>query len=68
MTETERHYGLHATEEKSAWKLSHIPRAAPALIEALASFLAGGHRVVYVLGNHDREFHFPAVQRSCRAA
>ena len=59
----ERARGLDATEEKSAWKLEFILAQHPLFVAALAEFAAAGNRIVYVLGNHDREFHFPAVQR-----
>jgi len=68
----ERRRGLRATADKSAWKLGRILDAHPAFVDALARFLGGGNRVVYVLGNHDRELHFPAVRgvfaESLRAA
>ncbi len=60
----ERRRGLRATAAKSSWKLDRILSFHPVLLEALGRFLAGGHRVVYIMGNHDRELHFPEVQ-SC---
>ena len=62
LTRGERRRGLVATPEKSAWKLARILEHHPVFVDALGVFLAGGHRVVWVLGNHDRELHFPAVQ------
>lgn len=59
----ERRYGLNPTPEKSAWKLRLVLEHHPLFVEALASFIAGGGRVVYVLGNHDRELHFAAVRQ-----
>lgn len=59
---TERLHGLEATPEKSAWKLRHILADHPRFIATLVDLLAAGHRVVYVLGNHDRELHFPEVR------
>ena len=58
----ERRRGLKATAVKSAWKLERILSFHPVLLKALGLFLAAGHRVVYVMGNHDRELHFPEVQ------
>ncbi len=60
----ERKRGLDATEDKSVWKLERILAHHPRFVHALVGFLCGGHRVVYVMGNHDREFHFPAVQQA----
>jgi UDP-2,3-diacylglucosamine pyrophosphatase LpxH len=59
----ERERGLDATEEKSAWKLAFILAQHPVFVATLAEFAAAGNRIVYVLGNHDREFHFGAVQQ-----
>lgn len=59
----ERWRGLDATAERSAWKLSTILTHHPVFVGALVDVLAAGHEVVYVLGNHDREFDFPEVQR-----
>lgn len=58
----ERRRCLRATPERSVWKLARILADHPVFVGALADLLAGGHRVIYVLGNHDREFHFPAVK------
>ncbi|HEY3358181.1 MAG TPA: metallophosphoesterase [Polyangia bacterium] len=59
---------LQPTEEKSVWKLGLILKHHPRFVATLARFLAAGHRVVYVLGNHDRELHFPAAQAAFIAA
>lgn len=60
---TERVRGLHATPAKSAWKCRRILEHHPRFVATLARVLCRGHDVVYVLGNHDREFHFPEVQQ-----
>lgn len=59
----ERKRGLIPTVEKSAWKLSRVLDDHPLFVEALARFAARGHGIVYVMGNHDRELHFPDVQQ-----
>jgi hypothetical protein len=59
---SERRRGLNATESKSVWKLERVLSHHAAFVDALAEFLSAGHRIVYILGNHDREFHFQAVQ------
>lgn len=60
----ERRRGLDATDEKSEWKLRRILADHPQFVTTLARVIAEGHRVVYVLGNHDRELHFDRVRRA----
>jgi hypothetical protein len=62
VSRSQRRRGLHPSAEKSAWKLGHILSFHPLFLRSLADFLCLGHRVVYVLGNHDREFFFDEVQ------
>ncbi len=64
----ERRRGLDATPSKSRWKLERVLSHHPGFVQALADFLCAGHRVVYLLGNHDRELHFPEVRRALVAA
>ena len=71
----ERKRVLRPSAEKSAWKLERILSDHPRFVEALSDFMSRGHRVIYLLGNHDREFHFSEVQevflealRKCREA
>ena len=63
---SERRRGLHSTEEKSIWKLERMLDDHPGFVEALAVFLSKGHKLVYLMGNHDREFHYPGVQDTLR--
>ena len=58
----ERTRGLEPSEAKSVWKLELILEQHPVFVAALAEFLGLGHRVVYVLGNHDHELHWASVQ------
>jgi UDP-2,3-diacylglucosamine pyrophosphatase LpxH len=64
----ERERGLEATEPKSVWKLERILAHHRGFVAALAELCLEGGRIVYVLGNHDREFHFSQVQRALVAA
>lgn len=64
----ERRRGLAATEAKSIWRLEKILADHGRFLEALCLFLAQGHRLVYVLGNHDRELAFEGVQGALLAA
>jgi UDP-2,3-diacylglucosamine pyrophosphatase LpxH len=60
----ERLAGLDPTPARSAWKLERILADHPVFLDTLVDVLARGHRIVYVLGNHDRELHFPEVRRA----
>jgi UDP-2,3-diacylglucosamine pyrophosphatase LpxH len=60
----EKGHGLHPSEQKSVYKLEQMLAFHPVFLRAIARFIAAGHSVVYVLGNHDRELHFAAVQRA----
>lgn len=54
--------GLPPTVDGSVYKMGRILGDHPGFVAALAAFLARGNRAVFVMGNHDRELHFPAVQ------
>ncbi len=58
----ERAYGLEPTAEKSAWKLEYMLGHHPGFVATLCDFITAGNQVVYILGNHDRELHFPEVR------
>jgi UDP-2,3-diacylglucosamine pyrophosphatase LpxH len=58
----ERLRGLDPEEEKSVFKLDRILSDHPRWLEALRWFVTCGHRVVFVMGNHDLELHWPAAQ------
>jgi UDP-2,3-diacylglucosamine pyrophosphatase LpxH len=62
VSRSERKRGLDPTPEKSVWKLERMLSHHPKFVQALASYLCRGHRLVYVLGNHDRELHFEEVR------
>ena len=62
----EEKYGLGTTAEEAAWKLRCCGAGHPGFFQALARFLAAGHRVVYVKGNHDVDVHWPLVQETFR--
>lgn len=61
---SERERGLDPTPEKAVWKLERMLSHHPGFLGALARHLGRGHQLVYVLGNHDREFHFKEVQQA----
>lgn len=62
----ERDRGLNATEAKSAWKMDQILIDHPEFVAALVDWLADGHHIVFVVGNHDLELHWPEVQAVIR--
>jgi UDP-2,3-diacylglucosamine pyrophosphatase LpxH len=62
----EREFGLAAEEEKCAWKLRKTAERHAEVFDALARFLHRGNFLHIVRGNHDAEFHWPAVQEEFR--
>jgi UDP-2,3-diacylglucosamine pyrophosphatase LpxH len=58
--------GMPPTVPGSVYKMRRILTDHPRFCAALATFLAAGNRAVFVLGNHDRELHFPEVQETLR--
>jgi UDP-2,3-diacylglucosamine pyrophosphatase LpxH len=60
--------GLPPTVDGSVYKMSKILSDHRVFVAALAGFLAKGNKAIFVLGNHDRELHFPEVQEVLRAA
>lgn len=64
--ETEQRFGLAGTEAKVAWMLDRIVDRHRPLFEKLAAFVAAGHELAIVRGNHDVEWHFPVVQERFR--
>ena len=59
----ERHRGLHPQEDKSLFKIKKILEDHEEWTRALANFIKTGNRVIFILGNHDLELHFPSVQK-----
>lgn len=64
----ERARGLAAEEPKSAWKMRRILGDHPGVVDAWRRWVADGHELVFVIGNHDLELHWPAVQAELVAA
>lgn len=58
----ERRRGLHAEEPKSRFKMGRILADHPVWLEAMRRFVLAGHKLVFVIGNHDVELHWPSVQ------
>ncbi len=64
----ERARGLWSEEAKSVWKLERMLADHPGFLRALTQWMAEGHEIVYVIGNHDLEMHWPATQDLLREA
>lgn len=60
----EKHRGLNSEEHKSEFKMKCILRDHHVLCEALQSFIDKGHKVIFTIGNHDLELHWPKVQKA----
>jgi UDP-2,3-diacylglucosamine pyrophosphatase LpxH len=59
----ERLRGLSSEEEKSRFKIGAILDDHPIWLEVLREFVMKGNRLIFVIGNHDMELHWPAVQQ-----
>jgi len=55
--------GLASEEWMSLFKLERILADHADFFVRLGAFIAGGHRVVFVIGNHDVELNWPSAQR-----
>lgn len=62
MSWLERKRGLRSEEAKSRFKMQRILDDHSVWVQALASFVRNGNRLVFVIGNHDVELHWPLVQ------
>ncbi len=60
----ERRFGLGTSPAKTCWKLRRIMSGHWRFFSALASFVAAGHDLVILPGNHDIEWVIPAVQNT----
>lgn len=61
-TSFERHRGLNSEEHKSEFKMKCILRDHHVLCKAMKDFIKKGHKVIFTIGNHDLELHWPKVQ------
>lgn len=58
----EKKRGLFPRQERAKFKMQVILKDHSAFFKALRSFILEGHRVVFIIGNHDLELHFKDVQ------
>lgn len=59
----EKKRGLYPEEEKVVFQIEKILQDHKVWIEALSQFIKKGHRVIFVIGNHDLGLHFAEVQK-----
>ncbi len=62
----EREHGLGNSSDHASLKLRAVAERHPEVFEALADFVAAGHGLTIVHGNHDVEFHWDAVKNELR--
>ena len=62
----EKKRGLYPKPEKSRFKIQKILKDHPQFVEGLSDFIRRGHRVVFIIGNHDLEIHYTEVQEEIR--
>jgi len=61
-TPEERAHGLGTAEDHACFKLARVAQRHRRVFASLAAFVAAGHRLTIVSGNHDREFHWDRVR------
>lgn len=63
ISRSEKKRGLDPTEEKSLWKLKKVMDNQKEFFKIIAEFLSkNNNKIVYILGNHDRELYFKSLQ------
>lgn len=65
-SDEERQHGLGNAVDHVRVKLGLVAERHPAVFDALAGFVAEGHALAFVHGNHDLEFHWDAVKDDLR--
>lgn len=66
LTSEEREHGLGNSSEHARIKLRRVAERHTDVFEALAKFVARGHALTLVHGNHDVEFHWDDVKKDFR--
>src|ERR1700722_9785475 len=65
-SDEERVHGLGNSADQTGLKLSAVVERHSVVFDALADFVAAGHGVTIIHGNHDVEFHWDAVKDQLR--
>ena len=60
----ERKRGLNPEGAKSLYKINRILDHHPEWVKALKWFVRKGHRIIFIIGNHDLELHYYEVQEA----
>jgi UDP-2,3-diacylglucosamine pyrophosphatase LpxH len=66
LSDEERKLGLAPSEPKCVWKLQRTAERHREVFDAFARFVQKGNSIHIVRGNHDTEWHWPAVQTEFR--
>lgn len=66
LNEEERRHGLGSSADHTLAKLKHVASEHHAVFDALSRFVAEGHSLVIVRGNHDVELHWEPVKAAFR--
>jgi UDP-2,3-diacylglucosamine pyrophosphatase LpxH len=64
----EKQRGLFPEEEKSRFKMETILNDHGEWVRSIREFVRAGNSVVFVIGNHDIELHWPLVQKEIHRA
>ena len=67
LNDEERQHGVGSAVDHARMKLARVSERHADVFEALAEFVADGHTLSLVHGNHDIEFHWDAVKDDFRA-
>lgn len=67
LTDEERRHGVGSAADHARLKLARVAKRHADVFAALAAFVADGHALSLVHGNHDIEFHWDAVKDDFRA-
>jgi UDP-2,3-diacylglucosamine pyrophosphatase LpxH len=62
----EEQHGLGTSEDHACLKLARVAKRHHAVFVSLARFVAAGHQLTIVPGNHDKEFHWERVKDDMR--
>jgi UDP-2,3-diacylglucosamine pyrophosphatase LpxH len=66
-SEEERAHGLGSAADHARLKLRAVAARHPEVLQAVADFVAAGHALTIVHGNHDVEFHWDVVKNELRS-
>ncbi len=62
ISQLEQSRGLYPRPERSKYKIETILKDHHVFVKAVHEFALKGNKVVFIIGNHDLEMHFPEVQ------